>query len=168
MISALDPAIAFYLDSEIIKDQIGFTFTDVMTFDDEKLEECHGYVQWLFPVREPSAYIKNAPLVTERTMVDFVEFQSVVTARMKWAFLRMLQFYFHGQGLDKWVTPRNHNFLRITRILKSLRLFGLEEEEKHLYNDYLLSLLRDNEEARNIIGPVTVQFWQDAHEEEIE
>ena len=52
----------------------------------------------------------------------------------------------------------NHNFLRITRILSSLRLFGLTEEAEALLD--VLEVL-----ARKFPGPVspeTLEFWRDA------
>lgn len=160
----MDRAIAFYLDSNKIGEELDFTFSDVIEFDDARLEQCHGYVQWLFPIKEASAYIEHAPLVTDQTLADYNEYFDIVHPRMVKAFWRMLQFYFNnGRGFDAWITPRNHNFLRITRIIKSLKLFGLDHAEKVLWQFYLEPLMH-NPAYKDVIGPVTFKFWQDAHD----
>jgi len=49
----------------------------------------------------------------------------------------MEQFYHIGKFLDykkiKWLTKRNHNLLRITRIIRCLRIFGLETEATNFW-----------------------------------
>ena len=119
-----DPIIAFYLDSNLIKEQIGFTFSDVMQLDREQLESCHSYIQWLFPLREPSAFNPDAPLVTQTTIDQYAEKYSIIAPKIDRAFWLMHQFYFDDKQYS-WITPNDHNYLRITRIIKSLRIFQL-------------------------------------------
>ena len=57
-----------------------------------------------------------------------------------------------------WLIPRNHNFLRLSRIIRSMKLLGLKNDAQMLY-DFLCILYENNE---NIIGPVTKQFWDEA------
>lgn len=161
--SKLDPAIAFYLDSAYIKHDIGFTYSDVIEFPNYELEKCHGYIQWLFPLKEPSAYIPNAPLVTQETLDDFLEFKTIVHDRMISAATRMIEFYFYCNDWDKWVTLYNHNFLRITRIIKSLKLFGYENNADIFYN-ILMRFIDTDPKYVKIIGPTTLQFWKEANE----
>src|SRR5581483_71640 len=57
-----------------------------------------------------------------------------------------------------WLTPYNHNFLRITRILRSLSLLGC-----YAYAAALLRCLEAiHTEYRDVIGPRTMQFWRNA------
>lgn len=157
----IDPIIAFYLDSAKIKEQIGFTYNDVMKFNDDELEACHNYIQWLFPLKEASQFNPDAPLVTEETLEQFKEFYDIVGERMYAAFRKMFTFYFNsGRGFWLWVTPNNHNFLRITRILKSQNIFGYDFNVG-LMSSYLENLTV-NEEYNEIIGPVTRKFWIEA------
>lgn len=160
----MDRAIAFYLDSSKIGEEIGFTFSDVIQFNDDQLEQCHGYIQWLFPNKDPSAYIDHAPIVTDQTVEDFNEFFDIVQPRMHEAYQRILKFYFNnGRGYDAWVTPRNHNLLRITRIIKALKIFGLDYAERCFWEFYLVPLM-NHPDYSDVIGPVTKKFWQDAHD----
>ena len=159
----IDPIIAFYLDFRSIKEQIGFTYWDVMGFDGNTFEGCHNHIQWLFPLKEPSQFNPNAPLVTAETLNFFME-SPHIPWQMDAAFKKYLSLYFmSGMGYDTWVTPNNHNFLRITRILKSQRLFGLDSNADILYNDYLEPICK-NPRYNKIIGETTQKFWKEAYE----
>lgn len=58
-----------------------------------------------------------------------------------------------------WLTPGNHNFLRITRILSSLATLGLGEHAEAFLHA-LNAVYRD--EAQRVIPMDTLLFWQRA------
>ena len=59
---AVDPLLRFYgLESG---DARGRSLTEIWGWDDERLEQVHDYIQWLFPLREPSAFNPGAPVLT--------------------------------------------------------------------------------------------------------
>ena len=58
-----------------------------------------------------------------------------------------------------WLAPMNHNFLRLTRILRSLSLLGLEAEAQALLAA-LENLYQGG--AEEIIGARTLAFWRGA------
>jgi hypothetical protein len=83
----------------------------------------------------------------------------------------MLRFYgleFHLEKIElaknfavrssNWLTPGNHNHLRLTRILRSLRLLGLESEAQALFR--ALSQLYESHPGR--ITFRTYEFWKNA------
>src|SRR5690606_24745071 len=59
-----------------------------------------------------------------------------------------------------WMTPGNHNFLRISRILRALTLLGLETEARA----FLVALETVHAENDAVIGPVTLTYWRRAVE----
>ena len=59
-----------------------------------------------------------------------------------------------------WLTPGNHNFLRITRILKSLTILG-HEDMARAFLECLSTIFDDH---RGIIGDRTWDFWRAAIE----
>ena len=61
---------------------------------------------------------------------------------------------------ENWVTPQNHNFLRITRILRSLSLLGLADEARAFLA--ALEALYKEARAERIIGARTLAFWRNA------
>ncbi|KAK1171661.1 opioid growth factor receptor-like protein 1 isoform X2 [Acipenser oxyrinchus oxyrinchus] len=106
--------------------------------DYEKLEHNHTYIQWLFPLREQGLNF----YAQELTQAEIKEFQGTREAKRRFlvAYTVMLDF-FGIKLLDKngtvaraanWqdrfqhLNESQHNYLRITRILKSLGELGFE------------------------------------------
>jgi hypothetical protein len=135
--------IDFYLGKEPNPD--GYMIEDIlMNWTDEQLEECHSHIQWLFPLDEPSQYNPDAPIMTAEDMEAFRD-QPELRSDVYATFLRMMGFYgltaygeeVHIVDVDRvkeWAWEFNHNFLRITRILKSMRLMGRPEYSEALFD----------------------------------
>lgn len=133
------PLLAFYVKGG--SDHCGRTFEKILAASDLWLESTHDYVQWLFPLGVASAYNPHAPILDQFSVHAFAE-SEVLRIQQRRAFTRMMRFY----GLDVeedidagvlmeiyvdradnfdqrgglWITSGNHNYMRITRILKSL------------------------------------------------
>lgn len=148
---------------------VGYLHSAIVTaWSDDDLEECHDYIQWLFPLKEASQFTPDAPLITPHDLA------AISRANMIAAWNRMLAFYgfqynskykvvvrhYHYWPLksNRWLTEGNHNYLRITRILKSMMLFGLEDEA----NAFLTTLENVYREHSELIGETTLKFWQEA------
>ncbi|KAM7318732.1 hypothetical protein ACRRTK_021844 [Alexandromys fortis] len=124
--------------------------------DYEKLEHNHTYIQWLFPLREQGLnfYAK------ELTTYEIEEFKKTKEAirRFFLAYKMMLEF-FGIKLIDKtgnvaraanWqerfqhLNESQHNYLRITRILKSLGELGYESFKSPLVKFILHEALVEN------------------------
>jgi hypothetical protein len=57
-----------------------------------------------------------------------------------------------------WLTPHNHNFLRITRILTCLRELGLEGWSQAFFR----GLEGIHGEWPNVIGAESMRYWREA------
>ncbi|KAJ8402725.1 hypothetical protein AAFF_G00363970 [Aldrovandia affinis] len=106
--------------------------------DYEKLEHNHTYIQWLFPLREQGLNF----YAQELTQVEIKEFQSTREAKRRFllAYTIMLDFFgitlldkngnvaraSNWQDRFQHLNESQHNYLRITRILKSLGELGFE------------------------------------------
>jgi hypothetical protein len=134
-------------------DSEGRLLEEILAWPDLKLEAVHDYIQWLFPLPEPSAFNPRAPLLDAETIATF-RADPALAASLRRAFRRMREFY----QSPHWMEPGNHNLLRLTRILKSLRLLGLEDEAAELHA-WLESL---PPEARARIGARAYAFWREA------
>lgn len=147
------------------------TLEQILFWDDEKLEINHDYIQWLFPNVEPSRFNDEAPTLTDEDIQIFNRSEKL-RANLRLSFERMLEFYglemvekdgesiietseFFPEKMVNWLTPGNHNFLRITRIMKCLNILGLKNEAK-IFQDFLRELYKEYEK---IIGPTTFHFW---------
>ncbi len=165
--------VPFYLGEQ--RDSQGRMIQEIWSWDLEELECIHDYIQWLFPLPERSAFNPDAPLVDDEVIQAFKG-----DPRLRQNLLRsltvMLQFY----GLERqenaagkvvitqpgnypnrqreWVQPFDHNYLRITRILKCLMVIGLEDEVQAFY-ECLKQIYRESSDQ---IGGETFQYWTNA------
>jgi hypothetical protein len=162
--------VEFYLGKA--PDYQGRMLQDIWTWDHEKLEATHDYIQVLFPLPEPSRFNSRAP--TLRTE-DVLAFRASATIRenVMRSFRLMLDFY----GLEyaanpplvqkaenfperarNWLVYGDHNHLRITRILKCLRICGLQLAARA----FLKCLLELREEQPGEITEEALAYWRDA------
>jgi hypothetical protein len=58
----------------------------------------------------------------------------------------------------RWLNSNNHNYLRITRILRSLTLLGLAAEAKEFFAALQRVYLTNTEK----IGSYTYNYWRNA------
>ncbi|XP_037543693.1 opioid growth factor receptor-like protein 1 [Nematolebias whitei] len=117
--------------------------------DYDKLEHNHTYIQWLFPLREQGLNF----YAHELTQDEIKEFQSTREAKRRFVAAYALMLDFYGVKLvDKngnvaraanWqerfqhLNESQHNYLRITRILKSLGELGFESFKAPLIRLFL-------------------------------
>jgi hypothetical protein len=92
---------------------------------------------------------------------------------------RMLRFYGFEQAGDgqvieaanfknrarNWLTPGNHNHLRITRIIRSTRLLGLESESAAFFD--ALKALYATQQGSSNISRITYSYWRQASQPEV-
>lgn len=115
------------------RDHVGRTLDEILAFDDFWLEHTHDYIQWLFPLPEPSKFNHHIPVLSSEDRACF-RTEKVLRLQQQRALDRMLTFY----GLERreqairplpglsmkshiWLKPAGHNHLRITRIIRSLQ-----------------------------------------------
>jgi hypothetical protein len=131
---------------------------DLQQWPDEKLETVHDFIQWMFPLREPSPVNPAAPVLDAETIAE-IRARPELQQSLKASLDRMKRFY---QGSAHWISPGNHNHLRLTRILKCLSECGLEAEAKDLFN-WLASVYHaEQRKPRPGIEARTFEFWKSA------
>ena len=152
-------------------DAIGRTIADYLAFDAAKWEECHNHVQWAFPSHIKSSFNLNAPVVDMNDLM--VQLTSHGVANV----YSLLTNYMHSIGFvmdtERWVlsgaeagwlTPYNHNFLRISRILNLLSHLSPEDATELL--DVFLDVARGHQytyiDGRPIFDIETVVYWSKA------
>lgn len=167
-----NPLIRFFRDQAM--DDRGRRLDEILAWDDDRLEAVHDFIQWLFPLPERSGANPSAPLL-DRETVEAFRATPEMQDRLRHAFGRMLRFYglrWNGVAVEReenfreraqnWLWPGNHNHLRLTRILRSTLLLGLDKESKALF-DALNAIYRDFPDR---ISSRTHAFWSDASQTE--
>lgn len=151
-------------------DEYGRTHQHMIAMSDDRMEADHDYIQWLFPLHEASNFNPDAPIV-DRESVKILRANNSAGLRMLNSFERFLNFlgfeYVHGVdggivedpekeiNRKNWQQFGNHNHLRITRAIRSLRLFGFEDDAKDLYDAVIESATK-----ANCIGPSAAKYWK--------
>ena len=99
-------------------DHRGRTLSMVLAFSDERAEQTHDYVQWLFPLEEPSGSVQGAPVLSD---LDIDEIKKSLAAQAN--LIKASEWFFQFLNRNqRWIAKYDHNQLRITRVIKSLRL----------------------------------------------
>ncbi|OWF43262.1 opioid growth factor receptor-like protein 1 [Mizuhopecten yessoensis] len=134
------------------------------------LESHHGYIQWLFPIRESGMNFYSQELQLHE--IEKMKEDKKALARVLKSYRLMLDFY--GMELENEETGqikrgehwrsqfRNlnrsfHNYLRITRILKSLGEFGYEYL-KRPFVEFVLQEALETGELSNVLESC-VNYW---------
>ena len=176
-----EPFIVRFYDPNVqAKDRRGRTRAAILGWSDDELEYHHDYIQLLFPLPEGSPFNPSAPVIDEAIFSAFrsrLELQTQLRASLQ----RMLRFYGfqfapgtadggelqtlqvveganYPEASRNWVRRFNHNHLRITRILRSLRVLGLENEALKFFK--ALKLVYEGGK----IGQKSMMFWTRAIE----
>lgn len=145
----------FYLG--LASDNEGRMLKDILTWQDPKQwESSHSFIQWVFPLQEPSKFNPNAPLLDEETLELFKASETCMkNASLAYVFAQRFLWQQFGVG---WLNKGDHNHLRITRIIKFLHLVGYPIAAKTVYHT-VVKIARGKPEA---VSPVTLQFWREA------
>lgn len=163
--------IAFYAGNGT--DSRGRTIDDVWSMSLDELEYTHDYIQWLFPLRDRSSVEPLTPTLDDAAIAAFHSLD--MRDRLVRSAETMAEFYGFRMQRDAttwrlvpapnapqrhlvWLTAGNHNFLRLTRIMKSLATLGLRDLSI-AWLDALQELYAQN---ASVIGPRTLQFWEAA------
>jgi hypothetical protein len=154
-------------------DSEGRFLGEIWAWSNDDLEEFHDFIQWIFPLLEVSRFNPDAPVLTEEDVATF-KADASLRANLEKSFHRILEFLgleLHGDGkvtigrnfserIDEvWAVP-NHNWLRITRILRSLKVLGLGDKA-HVMFDCLEAI---RSQRRFPITEETFDYWQNAIE----
>ena len=146
------------------------TIADIWCYSHNELEGVHDYIQWLFPLAERSAFNPAAPLLDAETIQRFQE-DDALRRNIERSLGVMLDFYgltlvgnrivrakTFAERSRNWLTPQNHNFLRLTRVLKSLSLLGHGQRARQL----VACLEEIGRAHQGIVGPTTLAYWRAA------
>ena len=147
------------------EDYKGRTFASMLEWTDEQLEQCHDQVQWMFPLHEESKHAYTYPIV-DKDIIEKAKQSEVIRGNLLLAKDRFEKFYGIGEYNDvdkqrRWCRGRNHNLLRVTRIIRCLRLFGLEKEAQ----DFWSKCMRVGHALG--ISKVTMDYWDHAMDDDI-
>ena len=164
------PIVDFY--SGKARDSSGRSLREILAWDYRELENVHDYIQWLFPLPEPSQFNLHAPVLDAEQIAEF-QANVELRTRLLASFDKMLGFYgferhklsimrsdLWGERSRNWLRLGNHNHLRLTRILRSLSILGLKDYAQALFE----ALIAVSAENTDVISDTTLGYWKRALE----
>lgn len=150
----------------------GYLLEKIWKWPTKNLENAHDYIQWIFPTDKVSKRNTAAPLTNAETIQAFKN-SPELRAKMVASLMTMANFYGlqneNGQFVPSndfkartgaWVAKGDHNHLRITRILTSLRLHGLEGYAKSFFE--ALQKIYRTPLGQKGISSKTFNIWKNA------
>jgi Opioid growth factor receptor (OGFr) conserved region len=130
----------------------GLNISDLLTYSDRELEADHQYIQWLFPNQRPSRYNPSAPLATPEA-IEAVQASPEALSNFRSGLSLLTAFYVRNQH---WLRERNHNHLRITRIIEATALF-LDVE---LATQFLVTIEAQDEQIGGVVSEGSRKQWR--------
>lgn len=175
--SSFPPQLVQFYDPTLnALDEEGRSLSSILAWPDSKLEQCHDYIQQIFPLPEQSPYNPSAPLISPQIFSAFRQ-RADLRGQLRKSFIRILSFYGLEIAADsgsiedvlmeivkapnfdtasrRWVNRFDHNHLRITRIIRCLRVLGLEQEAEAFF----LTLASVYHSCGGKISKRSLTFW---------
>ena len=132
----------------------GWLLSHVWKFNDTQIENTHTFIQWVFPTDEPSRATPGSPVLDDE---QILEIQNSEQAKQNLS--KSADWYFNFLRRNKfWRKPHDHNHLRITRVIKSLRLLCGDDEADYFKEQFWQLLGTDISQ----IPSKTIDYWEDA------
>jgi hypothetical protein len=141
--------------------------SDILKFDENKIENKHNFIQWIFPTKEESECNPDARQISDRFKDLFL---SNETAQEN--FCKSCKMFLNFVGFDcrnkddnvitdikskkKYYDLPTHNLRRITRVLNSFNQIGKESCSRKLFAQ--LKKIRD-ENPKKVLES-SFEFWE--------
>ena len=132
----------------------GRTLDDIWSYSDNEIEGTHDFVQLVFPTNKPSQATFNKLYLDNEILIEKLKNSSEVTKNIMKSASWYLSFL---ERNDAWQKGDDHNQLRITRVIESLRLLVSDETADEFFKA-ILRLVKDPA----ILNPTTMKFWEEA------
>ena len=133
-------------------DAKGRSLDEIIDQDDEFWSHQHDFIQWLFPLNEKSLAVPKSPILANSEIRKIRE-SSGAQASINRNLERYKQFLRNNK---KWHSRHDHNHLRITRVLKCLKLLR-DVESARQFKYWIASELGD---VIDSINERTKQYWR--------
>lgn len=145
----------------------GVTLQGIWLLTDEEYENNHNFIQWMFPITDLSLHNLYAPRLNKE-IIEELKSDDDIIMNIQMSYIVYLNYlgiaydeeqkrYVIGIDFDNrkklWLTKNNHNFKRITRCLKCLRLFSLDN-----FAQAFIDVLKDIDKSNP--GIITKKEWK--------
>jgi hypothetical protein len=134
-------------------DFAGRYLADIWEFDDDQVEATHDFIQLVFPLLEPSRSSFHGVHLSQEE-VDVIKKLPHITRNLKNSAHWFLGFLKRNPA---WKGRFNHNQLRITRAIRSLRVL-VSDHEADKFRSEIMELVG----ANDLINEEALEYWRNA------
>ena len=130
------------------------TLRDIWAFSDTHIEYTHDFIQLVFPLNKPSKSNFHGLYLNSDSMVEEIRANQIAKDNLVKSSEWFLSFLSRN---DQWQNRYNHNQLRITRMIESLRLL-VSDDQADQCRETVFGMILDT----SYINEVTLLFWENA------
>ena len=130
------------------------TLADIWSFSDTQIEYTHDFIQLVFPLNKPSKSSFHGLYLNGNCMVEIIRANQLAKDNLVKSSEWFLSFLSRN---DQWQNRYNHNQLRITRMIESLRLL-VSDDHADQCKEHVFGMILDT----GYINEVTLLFWENA------
>ena len=135
-------------------DFLGRNLQDIWKLSDKEIEQTHDFVQVVFPTNKPSMAVSHGFYLDSEALIEQIK----NTPEAKKNILKSANWFLSFLARNTyWNQKYDHNQLRITRVIESLRLLVSNEEADKFYRSVLELIEEDNK-----VNLDTLVFWKNA------
>ena len=124
---------------------------DIWLMQHSEIENTHDFIQWVFPLNEPSSAVPGSPVLSV-SEIDAIRSSQTAKENLSKSASWYLNFLSKNQH---WVTRYDHNHLRITRTLKSLDLL-ISKKDAVSFKSAIFKILGSR---IDLIDTRAMRFW---------
>ena len=134
------------------RDTCGRYLDQILAENNEYWEHTHNFIQWLFPLDEQSRSVRGSPVLV-KAEVSAIRGSEVARANIQRAAERFKEFL---TGTTEWRSGYDHNHLRISRVIKCLRLL-VDDLEADRFKYWVAGQLGDQIDS---ITAESKKYWR--------
>ena len=129
---------------------------DAEDFSFDGFESRHDLIQWMFPTMRPSSCQPHSPVLSWEQVQEIHDCKDA-----QLGLLEHLAYYrkFLENRKDLWLVNRNHNHLRITRVIECLSLLRPDHADAEIFHHYVNE---QNAKKGWVVNVTTVEYWNEA------
>ena len=135
-------------------DHQGRSLNDIWAYSDFQIEYTHNFIQLIFPLDKPSRHNFNGLYLDDNTTLERIKANQLAKENVIRSSEWFLGFLARN---DQWKARYNHNQLRITRMIESLRLLVSDDQAEHCKSK-IFRMVGD----KSSINDDTLGFWENA------
>ena len=132
-------------------DVLGRTIEEIWDYNDEEIEGVHNFIQFIFPTNQKSASMPGVPILTTQD-IEAIAQSEIAKSNLIKSVDWFVQFLKRN---DHWTAHYNHNHLRISRMIQSVRLL-IGDRDAEMTKEIIFNLLDGKE---NKISDKSKSFW---------